>query len=62
MEEVFVPVKVYTDEEDGDRARQNARSVVAQKLAMSSKTKGFEDGKIYDVVGITDVEIEVDKE
>lgn len=53
MLEIEVTVEVHTDEKDLDRARENAASVVSQKLAMANTDKGFEDGKIYEINGVS---------
>ena len=50
MKEIYVTVEVATDEEDLQKAKENAVSVVAQKVAMANTDKGFEDGQIYEIV------------
>lgn len=53
MEEISVTVKVATDENNLERAKENAKTVVSQKLAMANTDKGIEDGQIYEVNGVS---------
>jgi hypothetical protein len=53
MEEIEITVKVHTDEKDLEKAKENATAVVSSKLAMANSDKGFEDGKIYEINGVS---------
>lgn len=52
MNEVEVTVTVATDEDDLERARENAKATVSSKLGMANTDQSIEDGKIYEITGL----------
>ena len=55
MNEIQVTVNVATDENKIEKARENAKTTVSSKLAMTNTDQSIEDGKIYE---ITEIEVE----
>lgn len=56
MKYVDVTVTVATDENDTEKAKENAETVVAQKLATANTDKALEDGKIYEITEISETQ------